>query len=128
MIAKHYSKYCDNNCGNQDKQNPKDFKKLFIIILDNSTDYYLFAGDFARAEQYATEGFIEDNSQIRMYLNCIAAILLQGKYTEAENLYRTNKAQLKDAFLESLKQLEDAGMIPDERREDVEKIRTLLNE
>lgn len=88
----------------------------------------MFLGKFAEAEEYARKGMDIYPLHPIIY-SCLApALLLQGKYAEAEEIYRTHKAELKEDFLENIKQLEEAGIIPNERRKDVENIKTLLNE
>ena len=51
-----------------------------------------------------------------------------GKYDEAERLYLLYKNELRDAFLDDFIKFEEIGIIPEEYREDVEKIKRILNE
>ena len=53
---------------------------------------------------------------------------MQGKYGEAEKLYLLYKNELRDAFLDDFRDFEEIGIIPEEYREDVEKIKRILNE
>ena len=62
------------------------------------------------------------------YTNLAAALLFQGKVEEAEKIYRQYKAELKDEFLMDFAEFERAGMIPEERKADVERIKAMLNE
>ena len=55
-------------------------------------------------------------------------MLLQGRYEEAEELYKIIKPTFKDALLDDLDALAKHGVIPKERESDVEKARTLLTE
>ena len=53
---------------------------------------------------------------------------MQGKYDEAERLYLLYKNELRDVFLDDFIKFEEIGIIPEEYREDVEKIKRILNE
>ena len=63
-----------------------------------------------------------------IYTNLAAALLFQGKHTEAEKIYRQYKSELSDSFLDDFKQFAEAGVIPPECEADVEKIKQLLSE
>lgn len=52
----------------------------------------------------------------------------KGKTTEAEQIYRQYKTELKDSFLDDFKQFAEAGVIPKECEADVEKIKRMLEE
>ena len=69
-----------------------------------------------------------DASQHFIYTNLAAALLLQGKYEEAEAIYQKYKDELKDSFLDDFKQFEALGVIPEERKADVERIKRMLME
>ena len=74
------------------------------------------------------EGLQVDSTQYWIASNLAAALLFQGKYVEAEKIYRQYKKELKDSFLDDFKQYAEAGVIPPEYEADVEKIRKLLEE
>ena len=74
------------------------------------------------------EGLQVDSTQYWIASNLAAALLFQGKYVEAEKIYRQYKEELKDSFLDDFKQYAEAGVIPPEYEADVEKIRKLLEE
>ena len=62
-------------------------------------------------------------------LNNLAALYRQNQQlTEAETIYRQFKDKLKEGFLDDFKQYAEAGVIPKEYEEDVEKIKKMLNE
>lgn len=84
--------------------------------------------EFVKAEEYAREGLAVDSSQTFIYANLAASLLMQGKYSAAEKLYRQYKAELKDAFLSDFEKFKEADIIPKKRRKDVEKIKKILNE
>ena len=87
----------------------------------------IFLKKYAEAEQLAREGLAVDSTQIWISGNLAAALLLQGKYSESEPIYRQLKDQ-KDDTLEDFEQFKAAGVIPKEREEDIEKIKRMLDE
>lgn len=62
------------------------------------------------------------------YTNLAAALLFQGKVEEAEKIYRQYKAELKDDFLMVFAEYEQQGVIPEEYKAEVERIKAMLNE
>ena len=88
----------------------------------------IFMKHYAEAEQYAREGLAVDSAQHWIATNLAAALLIQGKYAEAECIYRQYKNELKDSFLDDFRQFAEAGVIPPECEADVEKIKRLLVE
>ena len=69
-----------------------------------------------------------DSNQHWIASNLAAALLFQGKYAEAEKIYRQYKDEQKDSFLDDFKQFAEAGVIPKEYEVDVEKIKKILME
>ena len=69
-----------------------------------------------------------DSTQHIAYTNLAAALLFQGKVEEAENLYRQYKAEFKEGFLDDFAEYERLAVIPDERKKDVERIKSMLKE
>ena len=63
---------------------------------------------------------------IYIYTNLAAAILLQGRYDEAKQIYWTYRDNLKDSFLEDIQTLKDNNAIPIHIASDVDKIIELL--
>ena len=110
------------------KENDKIWKYEYVSMLGNQSFFAIFMKQYAEAEQYARKGLAVDSTQLFIYTNLAAALLFQGKYGEAEVIYRQYKDELKDGFLGDLKQFAEAGVIPKEREEDVEKIKKLLEE
>ena len=96
--------------------------------LGSQSFYAIFAKQYAEAELYANEGLVVDSTQHFIYSNLAASLLFQGKYAEAETIYRQYKDELKDGILDDFKQFAEAGVIPEERKEDVERIKQMLNE
>ena len=87
-------------------------------------------GKFIDGEKYALEAIELDSSQIfTSHYHCLAyALLFQGKVDEAENLFRQFKDEYKDTFILVLTEFERLGVIPEERKADVERIKAILNE
>ena len=110
--------------------------KIELAIQYNEIAWYLLQkGAFIEAEQCIRKGLGFDATNVFLPTNLPTSLLLQGKYQEAENAYKVwknrpfNQQDLplyKDIFLEDLKTLEKIGVIPNERRIDVEKVRLLL--
>ena len=88
----------------------------------------IFLQQFAEAEANAQEGLKADSTQHWIASNLAAALLFQGKYAKAEAIYRHYKDELRDGFLDDFKEFAEAGVIPEERKEDVERIKQMLNE
>ena len=88
----------------------------------------IFAKQFAEAEQYAREGLAIEPTKHFICGNLAAALLFQGKYQEAEQIYRQYKDELKDDFLDDFKEFAETGVIPQEREADVERIKRLIEE
>jgi len=81
---------------------------------------------FAKAKEYSIEALKADANNHAAYTNIAAAFLLQGKYAEAEQIYRLYKSELKDNFLKDLEEFSNAGVIPTDRKKDVKKIKKIL--
>jgi tetratricopeptide (TPR) repeat protein len=78
------------------------------------------------AEEYAYEA-LEYDDVVDIYTNLAAAILLQGRFEEAKQIYMTHKEDLRDTFLEDFQALKDNNAIPKHLIGDVEKIIELLH-
>ncbi len=115
-------------CRRLAKDNPKAYEPDVALTLGNMSFNAIFRQQYAEAEQLAREGLAVDSTQHFIYSNLAASLLLQGKYTEAEPLYRQYKDELKESFLDDFKQFAEAGVIPKEREEDVERIKRMLEE
>ena len=107
---------------------PDTQKEDYATTLGSQSFYAIFAKQYAEAEQYAHEGLAVDSTKHLIYANLAAALLFQGKHTEAEKIYRQYKYELKDGFLDDFRQYAEAGVIPPECEADVEKIKKLLSE
>ena len=89
---------------------------------------YILKREFIKAELCARDGIRVDSNKTFIYSNLASSLLMQGKYDEAEKLYLLYKNELRDTFLDDFIKFEEIGIIPEEYREDVEKIKRILNE
>lgn len=103
-------------------------RQEYAINLGNASYCALMKSLFTEAERYATEALSFDPAQYWINTNLAASLLLQGKYNDAEALYRQYKDELKDNYLQDFNDFEAASIIPKERKADVERIRKMLNE
>jgi len=95
--------------------------------------YYLFIKEYAQSEQAARKALEIDSEYILSKTNLAHALLFQNRFAEAEAIYKElsqtiyqNDETYNQVLLKDLKELEDAGVIPEERKGDVEKIRAML--
>ena len=105
------------------KYNPR-----LAVALGSYSYSCLFNKHWEASEQAAREAIGMDSSLHWIYTNLAAALLLQGRYDEAEWIYLQFKGELKDSFLGDFNDLEAAGLIPAEREDDVEMIKDMLNQ
>ena len=107
---------------------PASLRSDYAGTLGSQAFHAIFMKRYQEAEQLAHEGIAVDSTQHFIYANLAAALLFQGKYTEAEKIYRQYKAELKDGFIDDFRQFAEAGVIPKECEADVERIRRMLEE
>ena len=110
------------------KVNPEAYRMHYAIVLGCMSYMYILKREFVKAELCACDGIKVDSTQTFIYSNLASSLLMQGKYGEAEKLYLLYKNELRDAFLDDFRDFEEIGIIPEEYREDVEKIKRILNE
>ena len=108
--------------------NEDSYQMKYAILLGNMSHIAICLKDCEKGEKYALEGLEVAPTLHFIYTNLAAALLFQGKYAEAETIYRQYKDELKDSFLNDFKAFTEAGVIPKEYEVDVERIRLLLNE
>lgn len=96
--------------------------------MGDVSDYLIRIGLFKEAENTATNALSIDNKKKWIKINLAAALLFQGKYSEAENIYLQYKGEFKKEMLDDLETFSSNGIIPKEREADVEKIKIMLNE
>ena len=106
-----------------DKSN---YTELLNDIFVSQSFYSIFEKQYVEAEIYSKEALEVDSTKHVAYSNLAAALLFQGKYQEAEKIYRQYKSEMKEDFLSDFEEFSKAGVIPKNREEDVEKIKQLL--
>ena len=104
------------------------WQESIVNILGSQSFHAIFLQKYDEAEQYSIEALSFDPSQYWINTNLAASLLLQGKYNDAEAIYRQYKDELKDNFLQDIIEFEAASVIPEERKADVERIKIMLNE
>ena len=109
------------------QEDNESYRDEYSIALGNQSFQCVFMKKFAQAEQYAREALPIDPSKHWINANLAAALLFQGRYDEAEQIYRQYKDELKDGFLADFEEFEKAGVIPEECKADVERIKKMLN-
>ena len=110
------------------EREPERNKEDYSITIGSHSFCCMFNKEFTKAEQYAREGLEVDPTQTFIYSNLAPSLLFQGKYNDAEKIYKQYKTELKDSFLADFEEFEKAGIIPEIYKSDVEKIKQLLNE
>ena len=124
ILLKKYS----SHFGTTIKEDPPYEKNEYILDLEKISSYALYAMKYEKAEEYAVEGigFAPDNLKINS--NLAVSLLLQGKFYEAEKIYRKFKNQNSIFFMNELKAFCKAVIVPKEKEADVEIIKKLLRE
>ncbi|MCH4156394.1 MAG: tetratricopeptide repeat protein [Muribaculaceae bacterium] len=118
-----------------DKRNPGSVNDNLASCNGVLAYYLILNGKFAEAEKYADDGLAINPAFQWILPNKAIALLLQGKFAEAKELCVKMKDVMdsksgqtfKQSFLENLIAYERAGVIPQESKADVEKIKDLLN-
>ena len=108
------------------RSDKNNYAELLKSILVSQSFYSIFEKQYVEAEIYSKEALEVDSTKHVVYGNLAAALLFQGKYQEAEKIYRQYKSELKEGFLSDFEEFSKAGVIPKNREEDVEKIKQLL--
>ena len=108
------------------RSDKNNYTELLKSILVSQSFYSIFEKQYVEAEIYSKEALEVDSTKHVVYSNLAAALLFQGKYQEAEKIYRQYKSELKEGFLSDFEEFSKAGVIPKNREEDVEKIKQLL--
>lgn len=105
--------------------NPDIYGYSYAGSLMSAAYYSLFNKKYAQSEEYSREA-LKWSDDIYIYTNLAAAILLQGRYDEAKQIYLTYKDNLKDSFLEDIQMLKENNAIPSHLNKDVDNIVELL--
>ncbi len=129
-----FSKYYENNeewlpfLKTYYQTDAKAYQEDYVTTLGNQSYCAILKRNFPQAELYAREALSIDPNQHWIGIDLAAALLFQGKTDDAIYYYRLLKDEMKDELLQALKEFENAGAIPEERKADVERIRKMLNE
>lgn len=108
------------------RSDKNNYTELLKSILVSQSFFAIFEKQYIEAENYSKEALEVDSTKHVANSNLAAALLFQGKYQEAEKIYRQYKSELKEGFLSDFEEFSKAGVIPKNREEDVEKIKQLL--
>ena len=116
-------------------EHPKAYLPYVTMMLGNLSAYYLCTKQFTLSEQSARQALELDGTMIWVKANLAPALLFQNRFSEAETLYKElsqtiyqNNETFTQPLLDDLKEFEKTGVIPEERKADVEKIRKMLSE
>lgn len=110
------------------EENAQRWKTEYNNKALNQSFYANLLGKFKEGEQYSLEAIKVDSTKHIAYTNLAAALLFQGKVIEAEKLYLEYKDEFKNTFIDDFAEFERLGVIPVERKADVERIKAILNE
>ena len=119
-------------------QKTKENLRLGAIHCNRAGWYGLLTQEFEATEDVINQGLKWDKSYPYLMTNLPPALLLQGKFDEAKGFYESymdenylphrNLPTYREVYLKDLEVLKNAGAIPSEFEEDVQKIIQLLNE
>lgn len=110
------------------EENAQRWKTEYNNKALNQSFYANLLGKFKEGEQYSLEAIEIDSTQHIAYTNLAAALLFQGRFEEAEKLYLEYKDEFRNGFIDDFAEFERLGVIPEERKADVERIKAILNE
>jgi tetratricopeptide (TPR) repeat protein len=110
------------------QKNPNGQQVVYADLLEYLAAICMVTGHPADAETYGKEALRVDPSRQDVYNTLAPAMLLQGKYAEAEKIYLQNKGEMKDSMLEDLELLKERNLIPEAAEKDVERLKQRLNE
>ena len=105
---------------------PEAYEPDVAMTLGGLSFNQLLIQNFVQAEEYAREGLSIDATQMFIYTNLAASLLLQGKYEEAEQIYIQYRDDLKESFIEDIELFEKMEIIPEEHKKELEKINQML--
>ena len=110
------------------EDNAQNWKTEYNNKSLNQSFFANLLGKFKEGEQYSLEAIKVDSTHHLAYTNLDAALLFQGRFEEAEKLYLEYKYEFKNGFIDDFAEFERLGVIPEERKSDVERIKAILNE
>lgn len=101
----------------------------------NLSFYALFVGEYKQAIEAAQKTLSLNPDAVHVETNLALGYLLDNQYGKAETIYKkwkgrkftSNDAEMAETiFLQDLKDLENAGVLPENRANDIKRIRKLL--
>ena len=98
----------------------------YLTALKYQSILCIYHNEPKKAEQYAKDALCLAPSQIDIVPELANALLLQGKYAEAEKVYLQYKSELKDTFKQRFDVLEKSNYIPQKHQNEVNRIKNLL--
>lgn len=107
---------------------PDIIREGYVQALTNVAFASIVTGHPEAAERYARQAAGIDPADHLPYTNIAEALLVQGRYAEAEELFVRYKDELKDSFLSDFDILAETGAMPESHKCEVEKIKRLLSE
>lgn len=108
--------------------NPDEYISHLARTYGNLANHAILARDFAQAVDYSRKGLAIDQSKLFIQANLAAALLFMGETSQAENIYREYKDELREVFLDDFRQFESLGIIPNEAEQAVKSIKQLLQQ
>jgi tetratricopeptide (TPR) repeat protein len=136
--AAYYAKTLDHNKAlleRMENTSSNDLGKIGVHYNGNAAWYALHTRQAKTAEEYARQAIEIDPSALWVNTNLAHALLLQRRYGEAEELYRSLKKSpyeqdtsktYADILLHDLQQLACSGAIPAEHQPEVERVKAFL--
>ncbi len=126
ILLKKYSGHFGKTI-KEEKTTPYD-RKEYIMDLEEISSYALYATKFDIAEKYTVEGIDFSSENMKFNSNLAVSLLLQGKFYDAEKIYRKRKNDHSQFLKGELEAIYKAGIVPKGQEADVEIIKKLLSE
>lgn len=126
ILLKKYSGHFDKTI-KEKKEIPYD-RKEYIMDLEEISSYALYATKYDIAEKYTVEGIDFSPENMKFNSNLAVSLLLQGKFYDAEKIYRKFRDGNSQFLKGELEAICKAGIVPKGQEADVEIIKKLLSE
>jgi len=105
-----------------------DYTHILVRNYGTLSWFYLFTGEYILSEQSAGLMLELDSTQTWIRSIIAHALLFQNRFTEAVEIYKALLEENEVDLLDDLESLENAGVIPEERKPDIEKVREMLKQ
>lgn len=110
------------------EKRPDIYKTEYIKALEYHTEQCLLLDEYTKSETYARELLNIDPTKIQIYRNLAISLILQERYTEAEEIYFKYKPQLREEFYEDLDKFKDLKKITKKHKKGLRRIKLILND